>query len=339
MKKRSPKAFYIGLLITFAFIVYALLKIDLSETIKTFKTVNPLWLAPLPFIQAGMYFFRAWRWRVISKEVGPQKLWPYFSGVAIGAFGNMVLPFRLGDLARVYVTAKKRGYSGTSSVATLVVERVMDVLSLLAVSSLAFFTIPTGSLSSSAMLVLKQGGVLLLSTAIAAFGVMLFMASGHEIPRRFFSSLLALTPRSASKTLEEKLELFRRGLLSIRGGKSAILLAALTAMLILTNVSFYQVAFPSIGLELSFPMAVLTLALIGLSGLIPSSPGFVGPYHAAVVLALGIYGFPADRALGVAVFIHFVFYVNTVVIGLVCLNIEGMSFSQIKNADSGANSI
>ena len=68
------------------------------------------------------------------------------------------------------------------------------------------------------------------------------------------------------------------------------------------------------GLHWSAALAVP--AAVNLAGLLPVSPGNLGPYEAAAVAVLALYGVPPEAALAGAIALHLVVLLCTVAIGL-----------------------
>jgi uncharacterized membrane protein YbhN (UPF0104 family) len=78
------------------------------------------------------------------------------------------------------------------------------------------------------------------------------------------------------------------------------------------------------------PQALLFLSVLPSAGqAVPSSPGYVGVYHAAAVLALTTFGIDQGHALAAAVLIHAFSYGILVVLGLLALWVDGYSVGDL----------
>jgi len=62
------------------------------------------------------------------KRIPVRRLFPV---VVIGYMGNNIFPFRIGELLRAYVLKRNEDVSISSSLATIVVERIFDGLTML----------------------------------------------------------------------------------------------------------------------------------------------------------------------------------------------------------------
>src|SRR4051812_35245938 len=77
------------------------------------------------------FAFRTLRWKGLLKPVCSVKAPQLLAPLIIGFFANNILPFRMGEFVRAHVAGQKFGISRTSSLATIVVERIFDTISFL----------------------------------------------------------------------------------------------------------------------------------------------------------------------------------------------------------------
>jgi uncharacterized membrane protein YbhN (UPF0104 family) len=79
--------------------------------------------------------------------------------------------------------------------------------------------------------------------------------------------------------------------------------------------------------QLQLPLAVGFLLLVfqAFAVMLPSSPGFVGTYHAASVACLSLWGVQAETALSVVLVMHALGFFTTIAAGFVCLWAIGLS--------------
>ena len=98
---------------------------------------NYLWALPAIASLFLFYLLKAIRWAQIIDPDGKLPAPAVFPSMMIGFAGNNLLPLRLGELVRIYVGSRDVKKSMTMITATLIVERVLDVISVLALISLA----------------------------------------------------------------------------------------------------------------------------------------------------------------------------------------------------------
>jgi hypothetical protein len=67
-------------------------------------------------------------------------------------------------------------------------------------------------------------------------------------------------------------------------------------------------------------ITVLVLTCLGIA--LPAAPGFIGNYHYACVVALGLFGVGKDIALAYAILLHFLTLVVLVSMGVFFINVS-----------------
>src|SRR5688572_15587596 len=78
------------------------------------------------------YVIRAWRWQYLLAPIGPTRFRTAFRTTVIGFAALGVLPARAGDVLRPYLLARQEGLSTPATFATIVLERVLDLITVLA---------------------------------------------------------------------------------------------------------------------------------------------------------------------------------------------------------------
>src|SRR4029077_5110735 len=82
------------------------------------------------------YWARAVRWRYLLTPIGPTRFRTVFRSPVIGFAALGLVPFRGGDALRGYLLARQEGLSFSAAFATIVVERVLDLIAVLALLAL-----------------------------------------------------------------------------------------------------------------------------------------------------------------------------------------------------------
>jgi hypothetical protein len=81
--------------------------------------------------------------------------------------------------------------------------------------------------------------------------------------------------------------------------------------------------------SVSFAVSAFALCATGFGMIVPSSPGAMGVFEGAVVLALGLYGVDASQAFAYAFGLHMFTNLGLIALGLVGLRTESLSFGQV----------
>jgi len=112
---------------------------DIAEMKDAFSRVNWIWLLVGPFLGMLSNVVRALRWEMLLTSLNYK---PKFSNVVASVYvmylGNIVFP-RLGEISRCGIMFKTDGIPIEKSIGTMVLERFVDVLTLLVAGTILFF--------------------------------------------------------------------------------------------------------------------------------------------------------------------------------------------------------
>ncbi len=100
------------------------------------------------------------------------------------------------------------------------------------------------------------------------------------------------------------------------------------------NIVFYIMAFLMFGLPFSPEVALVTSTFVIVGVALPSSPGSIGPFHAAIILGLGLYGVDAGTALGVAIFMHALLFLGNVSLGIYLAWKEKIGLTELRRSEA-----
>jgi uncharacterized protein (TIRG00374 family) len=138
--------------------------------------------------------------------------------------------------------------------------------------------------------------------------------------------------------LQEPVRQFAEGTDPLRVGRVWMLLLTWTAITWLFALASGWLGAVALGVEPSVAALLFLTVLTSTGQAIPSSPGYVGVYHAAVVLALSQFGVDAASALAIAVVTWAVTYGTLVVVGLIALWTGGYTLGDVLSGLRGQGS-
>src|SRR5262245_24090290 len=126
----------VGLLVTAGIVWVGLSRIDLSQTVAAFAGVRVGFvLAGGALIVAVIAIF-AVRWRVLLPNRPDVPVRFVFCYLMIGYMVNAIIPVRLGDLVRAYLLGRRHGIAVSTTLSTVVVERIFDVVAIVVIGLL-----------------------------------------------------------------------------------------------------------------------------------------------------------------------------------------------------------
>lgn len=155
------KQVFIGLLISAVFLYLAFRNVNIPEMVEALEKANYWWLLPgivMMFISLGI---RAYRWQFFLLSIAKVPIKKLFSSMMIGYMANNVLPLRLGEIMRALAIGNSAKISRTSAFATILVERIIDVISLLMILGFTVFFHEFPPNIKNAGLIIFAGSVLL----------------------------------------------------------------------------------------------------------------------------------------------------------------------------------
>jgi len=272
---------------------------------------SPGWLLLFLVYPPFEYFLRTHRWILLLRPLKELKAGPFFPITVASFFLNNVLPFRAGEIARVYWTGERAALPFTSVLAVLVADRVFDMMCLLTLVAVVL-TNNSGLFQSPRMV---------LTFAAVTFGGLLALMLLALFPEK----VKQLTDRPwAPRKLKAWIDNFIDGARALRRPATLLKAYALSMVFWLCNVALVRQAATVFSLDLSFLDAAWVVIAFCFGALLPSTPGYVGTLEAAGVAALQLLGHDKNHALPFVVVIHFAQILATALWGIPCLLTAGL---------------
>jgi uncharacterized protein (TIRG00374 family) len=286
-----------SLLVSALFAYLAVRNVDWSGTANALRRSNYWWLVPAFAALVASLAIRIERWRILFRRERRPSFVSLTKAMLVGLFFNIVLPARAGEAARVVALKSYARTSAAESSATIVVERLIDILSLLALLFIAVPWLPTVTWLRAAAI----AALVTVVAAIALVAVAMYLGKGAT-PRavRALSRLPLVSEESATRALANVLH----GLAAIRRPRQAAAALTWTVLLwLILGAGFWCLM---IGFDLDLPLLAGLLAVIatGLAFIVPAAPGGAGVFEAAGLAATSAYGVPTSHALAYVLVLH-----------------------------------
>ena len=266
------------------------------------RRASPGWIVLAELAYVAFILVRGWRWQVILQASAPGATFGDATAVtAIGFAVNSVSPFKLGELLRIGAIAPRVKIGIGEAGATVVVERVLDVLALLVIA-VGAAAVSGGSSNSLGL----WSGVLVIAVVSVAVGAVAYLMVTHP------EATLAIIERGATR-LPTRVATFvdtfaasvLKGFASLRSPRRLAAAGALSVLIWLCIVAGLVAFFRALTPELSLSTLVLACAIFVVSQAISITPGSVGTYEGFFLLVLSTFGAgPAALVTAVAVLSH-----------------------------------
>jgi len=321
-----------------ALIIYVFYRMDLDwgRLLSDLKQYDLIWLLPALVIYLLGYYIRGWRWVVLLAPVKKCRFNSLFPTLLIGFMMNNVLPARLGEFIRAYLNGKKENISSSASLATIILERLFDGLTMVLVLSFALkfghLPLDPSTLDPGIQTAIELSPYVFGAAFALLFLLILFQGAADRAAR----TLTSLAPAKIRPLLEKLATTFLQGLHILKSPKESFwVLSASVAAWTCEFTCFYLVA---VGYHLAPPItfftAALLMAIVNLAILIPNAPGGIGIFELVGVLLLAPMGIAKESATGYMLLVHLVVLVPITLWGLYHFFREGLSLEQLEREKS-----
>jgi len=329
----------LSLLLTVVCIVFFARGFDFREAVRSLRAASPSLIAASLFVNLAAYLIRAWRWRVlmspVKKGVGMYNL---TSTMLIGFMISFIVPFRVGEVARPVLLARRERVSTTATLATVALERLFDVMTVMGLL-LVFVLTARGSalVSSSANGAVEHQASVFLRRAIVATGALVAIALPLVLVLVLFPNfVMTITKRlhgrrhGAAARVTEIVEKLIAGLGVMRSKNQLAQCIALSFLMWLTIDASVLLGVRAFNLPLRFTDMFLLIVPLGL-GIVMPTPGGVGPYEFFCKVSLsGFWAVPEASAAATAVTLHAVTLLPTIALGLLFMWHDGVRPAEVR---------
>lgn len=299
---------------------------DLSQVWASVTAARMDYLLVSLLLTAGTFLIRAERWQYLLGPLGPTRFWVVFRATVIGFGASAVLPARAGEVIRPYLLARREGLSATAAFATILVERILDLVAvlLLMAAFLLFFDPGLEARDSAFFSAIRFGGLVMAPVAVGTLLLMFFMA-GH--PERLHEWLLKaerVFPPRLTALIANFAKTFAEGFAVVRRPERLVAALAWSLVLWLTIAAGIWTLSIAFGIVMPFTGAWLMLAPLVVGVAVPT-PGGVGGFHEAYRLgATAFFGADNDTAVGAAIVLHAFSVVPVTIAGLLFMVQDGL---------------
>jgi hypothetical protein len=314
----------VGIVISLAALYLAMPpRSEWANVAAAFARVHYVYVLPIALISVYSIVVRCQRWRLLLRPVGDVPLLPLFSATAVGFFCNMILPLRVGEVVRPVLLARRTATPVSSVLASVVLERLLDMLTILVFLGLVMTLVPVSD-------AIRRSGIVFLVLAIVAVSAIFALQRRHRMAIGTVQWLLGRLPASLRDRAETALHSFIDGLQGI--GDGPVMMRILAYSLWLWSVIGSTFALGFVACDLPVPLLSGGLALVTVvAGAVsaPSAPGFIGTFQAGCIVALGLFGVSRADAVPYAFVVWAAQWLTQIVLGVVFVLRENISFREV----------
>ena len=318
---------WLGLGISLIFLFIAFRGQNFNGIWDALRQADYVWLLPALLAYFIGVWVRAVRWHFLLRGIRRISARQLFPVVVIGYMANNVLPLRAGEVVRSYTLATRFQVSKSSSLATIAIERIFDGLTMLAFMLVASLSI---ALTADLRYVTLLGSALFVVVLGMLFGFVLAPAVRHAGVRLVVKWL----PGRFSERVESLANAFFEGLGILRRKEDLAAVAGSSLLAWLCEAAMYGLVARGFNLHVSPWGILMVTAAANLATLIPSSPGYVGPFENGVLLVLsGALDITRATALSYAIVLHAVLLFPVTVLGMLFWWRESLSWRDVRRRE------
>ena len=321
--------------------------LDAGELLESLGSANYVFVAPAVGLYLVSILFRTLRWQALLRHIRQVSISRLYITVVIGYMANNLLPMRLGELVRSYYLSEREGVSKTSALVTIVVERLLDALTLLFFISIIGIFVPLVGLAEAFG---ERSGVfwpfLVAALALPFLGTFTLLLLIASVPTRATTIATALSkplPRMLQFQLLRMFRMFLDGLKSLARPTNLVGLFLMSmpiwlfeaGLFFLIGYSFHLDKLYDSPLEMAVTMVLVT-AIANIGSSVPAAPGGIGLFEIIARETLVLLPFASiDRSLagGYVAVVHTALLLPMIVLGQVFLWTQNLSLSSLSRAN------
>lgn len=310
----------VGLVVTAVSLALLANLIDWRTSLSVLERADPVYIGAAVLCLLTSLVAKTVRWRMLLPAEAAVTTARLFRILHISYLLNNVLPARLGDVARVAMTAATPGMRVGHVLSSLITERLTDIVTLLACFVLVspFLPLPTAYIDWLHLAWWVLAGLAGAAMAFALLKRHIARLAGRvQVPDGF---------PGAARMRTEALS-FQEGLAQLAARGRVLPIWGTSVAAWITAFAINYMIFQSLDIEVPITVAVLVTCVTNLAMLVPSSPGYIGVFHAAATLALVPFDVSGSRALSFAIAAHLVNVIPVSLLGAAFLLIGHESVS------------
>jgi len=323
--------FWVGTSISVLFLYLAFHNVDLHLLYSSMKSISIPLIVSVALITVILYVVRALRWFHLLEPIKKIGLGSLFSSTVIGFAANCVLPARLGEFVRANYIGRMEHISKSSSLGTIVVERLFDTFTILLIFAfvMLFIDFPVEWISTGKAL--RTGGLLIFFLFLVSIVLVILLKEKTNAFLTIVGKALFFVPKKPRHKLITVLDSFSKGLVLVKGPSTLIIVILYSLVLWGLYVAQIYILGLSMGLSLPLMAPFFILVLLCFSVVIPSAPGYIGTFHMACQYGLIFYGFSRTHALSMAIILHAAGFIPTVLLGLLVFSLHHIPLRSLRN--------
>jgi uncharacterized protein (TIRG00374 family) len=300
--------FVISIGLAAVFLYIAFYDVNFGDVLEIVGNASIFWIVIFILAIMSGHILRTLRWKYILYSVKPDvKMINLFGALMVGYGVNCVTP-KLGEVSRAIMIGKWEGLSRSSMFGTIIVERIIDVISLGVAVLISVFI-----WRESLFINFPWLETALYVTGFLMITAIVFIYLSTVFKERFYNIIINLIGKVSAKLAEKAAYVFEmliQGFTSLKGAKNYFFTIALTViiMIIYAGTSFIGFFMLEELRPVTFEMGWVLMSISAIGVVIPT-PGATGSYHTLAKSTLVLlFGFSETISAAYAFLTHIISY-------------------------------
>jgi uncharacterized protein (TIRG00374 family) len=320
------------LLLALALLAWFLRGVNLTAVWSHVRGARSDYLA-LAFVFVALpYWLRAARWQCLLAPIGPTRFRAVFRTTIIGFAALGILPARLGDILRPYMLSRQEGLSLPATLATVVMERVLDLVTVLTLLAVFMWGADNAASIPARLLQPIRISALVASAAAAGLVAMMWILATH--PERiggFVRAAGRVLPHAVAERLASLASTFSAGFAVARQPRGFVLALLWSFPIWLAFSAETWAVSRAFGIEMPVPGAFLVQAMLVIGVAVPT-PGGIGSFHEAYRIGTTtFFGAANEAAVAAAIVLHALSFIPVTLLGMVFMAQDGLSVGRLRS--------
>jgi uncharacterized protein (TIRG00374 family) len=318
------KKIILGILISGLFIYLSVRGINLSDVLQTLKEIRPDYIAIFILLLVLMQYLRSYRWGVILEPLEKVNQFSLFSVSSVGFLAIAAVPARIGELARPYLLAQKSSIKMSSALGTVVIERVLDFVSILVIvaSVFLFYDLPSW---------LVKSGLVFCFLTLFLCCIVFLLIMRRDVGLQLINKFLSKLPGDFAYKIDALIHRFIDGFQIVTNIRRLFYLLFLSFSVWLLDVLTIYILLKAFGFQLPVIASFMVMIILIIGIAIPTAPGYIGSWHYSCILALSLFDVTKPAALSFAVVYHFLSIAIIIFFGVLFLPFNRFYISDLKS--------
>lgn len=314
--------------------------VDLRTVSSDITHAHPAWLALSFSAFLVIIAIRARRWQFLLRPLARTSFANSFKAVTVGFAASTVLPARAGELIRPYFLSRHEPVTATGAFATVVLERLLDVVTVLVLlaSFVFLFGARAAAANGAAFAAVRVAGAIAAAAAVVVLVTLFLMAGRPERLQELVRKLEVVLPKRFVDVAARVVAKFAGGLAVVRRPEQLLVALLWSFPLWLTIGVGIWSAGKAFDLLVPFTGSFLMISILVIGGAVPT-PGAVGGFHEAFRFgATTFFGAASDAAVAAAIVLHAFSVLPTLVLGGIFAARAGLNFGTMRQLAGRAES-